>query len=489
MQTPNGGGRFKLPIILILALILLPPLIMVLTVGTPKTRRDAFISCSETTHKRLIKALKDCGQLSSESKKKRCRIKIKNLKAKQYLACRNHLSPLEAAPTPTPAPITKPCVVTSPESWKGCLAEVNTGQRYMIEVADTVECIGPETCAGVIDKAPGLFEIKIFSKQGTNHGFIRRDSYDYSILTITDSKNVRLSSILFDDDLTTKCTDCSAAVITVKDSKKITFDEITITNAKAYGVAGYSLTESSFRISNFINIGNTAIWLPFFRSERVLSMDVDLFSNRFINCHSHAVLNQGMGRPERIASFMYNSFIGNGNGITLLDPARLIAIENNLISGGAAQGGGGNGILVFSEKGAEPNPVHDIYLRNNRIFNNSGWAVLKVSKSNPGCLNIIDQDNQFNDNQCRGDQRCEEKSGFFWPCEESGKEANQANSSPTNHNRSTGQSDDKKLGDMTSVPVRSLAEKAFKPAAYKKVVARRKGPQKKVTKNPKINKK
>lgn len=288
----------------------------------------------------------------------------------------------------------------------------------MIEVVNTIECSGPETCAGQLDGVSGQFEIKIFSKQGKNHGFIRRDNYDYPILTIANSSKVRISNLLFDDDIATKCLDCSQPVISVRDSKNVIFEEITIANAKSYGVVAYSLLGGSFKMSNFINIGNTAIWLPFFRTEKVLSMDIDLFANRFIGCHSHGVLNQAMGRPERISSIMYNTFLSNGNGITLVDPARLMAIEHNMIADGIAKGGGGNGILAFTEKGAEPNIIHDIYLRNNTIMNNSGWGVLKISKRNPGCMHIINQDNQFKDNQCRGDQRCESKSSYFWSCDE-----------------------------------------------------------------------
>ncbi|OGI85764.1 hypothetical protein A3A05_02145 [Candidatus Nomurabacteria bacterium RIFCSPLOWO2_01_FULL_41_12] len=308
--------------------------------------------------------------------------------------------------TPKASESTRVCEASNAVSFKSCVSKVNNNQADNIEVTSLIACTGKNACMADLNniKRP----VSLYGRN-SDDGFKRLDTYDYALITVMDSKDVKIYNLTFDENENQPCTPVSNPAnckdtIFVSNSENIVIDNVTISHSKSAAIGAYNSRKVVITNSNFINSYLFGVILN-------ISMDHDIGSlaiasarvegNLFRNIKSNGlVLYQTQAKQNDPIIVRGNTFINNhreniyllcgpdaqsgtgpcpGGQLYLTNDVANVKIENNIIKDGNSKIGTGG--IEFSNFN-----IRNVDVVGNEIYNNNMWGVY----INPNANNVSD---------------------------------------------------------------------------------------------------
>lgn len=284
------------------------------------------------------------------------------------------------------AAATATCIATDITSFKNCISQVNNGTASAIELDSFIACSGANACAFTFNNLVG--PINIYGKASSGAGFHRLDLFNYNIFSITNSQNITISNLVFDESPSGICSGNCTSPVLVYYSSGITLDGLSIYNSKLMGIEMYNVQNISLKNSTIINSGKFGLWLS--NDVGFVSSGVIIQNNLFKDTASNAILTNMVGNAASPNLIKGNTFIHNhraavfnvcgssgtdpcgGGQIDITSPASNLRIEGNIVKDGKID----NSLSPPPVSGLEFNSNSSIAIIGNDIHNNTGWGII-----------------------------------------------------------------------------------------------------------------
>lgn len=233
------------------------------------------------------------------------------------------------------------CQASTPKTFQGCLDEAKQIGVPLIKIVAPIICSSAQECSFKLYGSTSSFTI---SSSSPENKFIRQNDFSYTLLTIENSSNFNLKSLLFEDRGSTGCptaTICPAAV-SISNSSSTTLDDLSFSFTR--GTSLQVINSRSINISNssFKNSYKTGLELSGQGYTNAIKIENNLFDN---NAGSGLILQAQSINQSSISN---NQFINNhsrgsytnctfpciGSQIKIQGPSSNLSISANTISGG-----------------------------------------------------------------------------------------------------------------------------------------------------------
>jgi hypothetical protein len=137
------------------------------------------------------------------------------------------------------------CDVSDVSTLDACVATVRNGATTNVRFTAMVNCSGNDTC--LVDLTNVRGPITFFGAPGITAGFLRTDTYTYSILNLNGASEITFANLTFDDGpADPACTPylvngseiypCQPTIY-VGNSSSILFEQVSVLNSKQNGIA------------------------------------------------------------------------------------------------------------------------------------------------------------------------------------------------------------------------------------------------------------
>lgn len=248
------------------------------------------------------------------------------------------------------------CEVTDIPSLKDCVQQARDKKVDLIKISKMIECTSKDDCA--VDLSNIETSLKIYGITNGENGFRRTNSFDYSIFTLKNTKNVVIGNFLIEDTVG-ECVDCPPS-ITIADSENITVDQLYTKATKGVAV---SVTTSSYigiKNSRFENSQTSALHFSA-KGTNAIS------NNTFIHNHQKAVYGECTG-------------ICDAAQVRILQDTETILIDHNTIRDGFIDIYNGFGLYASGIELAATN-IKKATISCNKIYNNTGNGLVIPSRT------------------------------------------------------------------------------------------------------------
>ena len=145
------------------------------------------------------------------------------------------------APAPYVPPSGSTCDVSDVSTLDTCVAAVRSGAKANIRFTAMVNCSGNDTCFVDLSNVRG--PITFFGAPGVTAGFLRTDTYTYSILNLNGTSDITFANLTFDEGpADPACTPSDSGspcqpTISIRNSSSILFEQVSVLHSKQCGIS------------------------------------------------------------------------------------------------------------------------------------------------------------------------------------------------------------------------------------------------------------
>lgn len=293
---------------------------------------------------------------------------------------------------------TSTCMVEDSTSLKKCIK--NLLGYSQIYINSLITCNDSTECNFIIEGKTNLSIVG--SDQG---GFLRNNKFDYEIFNISNSTDIKINNLLFQDEADTGCDPLKDSLckpfILINNSPKTLINKSTFIGSKRNAItisstlsfADFSITNSTFKDSNAHSILNYN------------TLDdgyADISNNEFVNNASNAIALSLPSITSKISRIVDNTFIHNHHTSIYFT----CGINSNEACGGGQ---------LYIQKGTKNmrvsgNLFSDGYLNENSSAN-PNIGVFGIEIDNTNVSNLLIEENIFVNNDTALGTNCEPFTG------------------------------------------------------------------------------
>jgi parallel beta-helix repeat protein len=291
------------------------------------------------------------------------------------------------APSPYVPPSSSTCDVSDLTTLTNCVAAVLSGAIANVRFTAMVNCSGSGT--GLVDLTNVLGPVTFFGAPGITAGFLRTDSYTYSILNVSGASDLTIANLTFDEgpddpactpvEVNGSYTYPCQSTISIDHSSNIALMQLSILHSKDHGVAFSASNGITIQDSQIEAAGVFGIWSGSDQSS--LSSNVSITNNLIQDVQSNGIFlsftqnttvkGNTLKHNHHVALFDKCNGLCPGGQIDILDNTSLQIYSKEIIDGQIDLNnatGQTDGIEI-----ADPN--EDVTITNNEIANNLGAGI------------------------------------------------------------------------------------------------------------------
>jgi len=221
------------------------------------------------------------------------------------------------------------CDVSDMNTLTACITEVYTGATTNVRFTTMVPCSGDGACSVDLSNVHG--PVTFFGEPGVTAGFLRTDTYTYSILNLNGASNITFANLTFDEGpADTACLPYNVngneiypcqPTIFVQNSSGILFEQVSVLQSKENGIAFSGTQGVTIQGSVIEGAEVFGIWSGSNQSQ--VSSNVSITNNLIQDVQSNGIF----------LSFTQNTIINNNT----LKHNQYVAVFDNC--GGGCAGG------------------------------------------------------------------------------------------------------------------------------------------------------
>jgi len=253
------------------------------------------------------------------------------------------------APAPYVPPSGSTCNVSDVSTLNACLAEVRGGTTAQVQFTSMVNCSGDNTCLVDLTNVSG--PVTFFGAPGTTAGFLRTDTYTYSLLNLNGATQITFANLTFDDGPPDPaCTPylmngseiypCQPT-ISVGNSSSIVFEQVSVLHSKMNGIAFAGSQGITIQDSLVQDAGVFGIWSG--SDQSTISSNVSITNNLIENSESNGIfLSFTENTTLKRNTLQHNQYVAlfqvcgggcAGGQIDMLNNSSLQIYSNEIIDG------------------------------------------------------------------------------------------------------------------------------------------------------------
>jgi parallel beta-helix repeat protein len=292
----------------------------------------------------------------------------------------------------TPAPYVPPsgstCDVSDVATLQSCVAAVRSGATTKVRFTAMVNCSGNNTCFVDLEHVQG--PITFFGAPGTTAGFLRTDTYTYSILNLISSSKINVANLTFDEgpadpvceaDLVNGSPVTCYPTIDLNGSSSIQFEQVRVLHSKQNGIAVSGPSQGiTIQDSVVQDAEEFGIWTGGDQSS--ISSNVSITNNLIQDAKSNGIfLSFTQNTTVSRNTLQHNQYValfqtcggGCAGGQIAMDHNSSVQIYSNEITHGQIDLNNANG---GQTQGIEIGPQNaNVLITNNEITNNLGGGI------------------------------------------------------------------------------------------------------------------
>jgi hypothetical protein len=253
----------------------------------------------------------------------------------------------------TPAPYVPPsgsaCQVSDVATLQSCVAAVRDGATTNVRFTAMIPCSGTDTCLVNLANVSG--PVTFFGAPGTTSGFLRTDTYSYSILNLNGASQITFANLTFDDGPADPA--CAPYLVNgstvipcqptiyVGNSTGILFEQVSVLHSKQIGIAFSGSQGITIRDSSVQDAEVFGIWSGSDQSS--LSSNVSITNNLIQNSQSNGIfLSFTQNATVSRNTLQHNQYVAlfqtcgggcAGGQIDMLNNSTLQIYSNEIIDG------------------------------------------------------------------------------------------------------------------------------------------------------------
>jgi parallel beta-helix repeat protein len=253
------------------------------------------------------------------------------------------------APASYVPPSGSTCDVSDVSTLDACLTAVRSGGASNVRFTAMVNCSGNDTCLVDLTNVHG--PVTFFGAPGITAGFMRTDTYTYSILNLNGASKITFANLTFDDGpADPACTPylmngsevypCQPTIY-VAGSSGILFEQVSVLNSKQIGIAFSGTQGIAIQDSVIQDAGVFGIWSGSDQSS--ISSNVSITNNLIQDSESNGIfLSFTQNTTIRRNTLQHNQYVAlfqtcgggcAGGQIDMLNNSSLQIYSNAIIDG------------------------------------------------------------------------------------------------------------------------------------------------------------
>jgi parallel beta-helix repeat protein len=253
------------------------------------------------------------------------------------------------APAPYVAPSGSTCDVSDVATLESCVAAVRSGATTRVRFTAMVNCSGNNTC--LVDLTNVRGPITFFGAAGITAGFLRTDTYTYSLLNLNGASEISFANLTFDDGpADPACTPylmngseiypCQPTIY-VGNSSGILFEQVSVLNSKQNGIAFSGTQGITIQDSVVQDAGVFGIWSGSDQSS--ISSNVFITNNLIQDSESNGIfLSFTQNTTIKGNTLQHNQYVAlfqtcgggcAGGQIDMLNNSSLQIYSNEIVNG------------------------------------------------------------------------------------------------------------------------------------------------------------
>lgn len=287
------------------------------------------------------------------------------------------------APAPYVPPSGSTCDVSDVNTLNSCVAAVRGGATTNVRFTAMVNCSGNGTCLVDLSNVHG--PITFFGEPGVTAGFLRTDTYTYSILNLNGTSDITFANLTFDEGpADPACTPSSAGApcqptVSIRNSSSIQFEQVSVLHSKQNGISFAGTQDITIQDSVIEDAAEFGIWTD--RADSPSSTNVSIINNLIQDVQSNgifisyaqnaAISGNTLKHNHHVALFDTCGGLCPGGQIDMLNNTSLLIYSNQIIDGQIDLNN-----AVGQTSGIEiANQNTDVTITNNIIANNLGDGI------------------------------------------------------------------------------------------------------------------
>lgn len=296
---------------------------------------------------------------------------------------------------------TSTCYAADTATLQSCMNKVKSGRSSNVTIAGMIDCTNSQQNSCSFSLSHIDRKVSIIGKEGFESGFKRKKFFNYNIFNITNSSNIILQNLIFDDDFNQGCPGSCNAPVAVTSSQNINLEKLIFKRPKPWAVSILSSSGVTVQNSQFLSAEIFGVWIP--STADPLSDNIHIDNNYFEDTRSTAITIGGVkGNYDNSNTISGNTFVHNhcdavfktcgtsgnepcsGGQFVVETKTDHLLIENNIVK---------DGILNACKPLNEPAPsdlleartngieftfsgYHDVIVRNNIIHDVTGTGIV-----------------------------------------------------------------------------------------------------------------
>jgi len=279
------------------------------------------------------------------------------------------------------------CDVSDVSTLGTCVAAVRSGATANVRFTAMLNCSGNQTC--LVDLSNVRGPVTFFGAPGITAGFLRTDTYTYSILNLNGTSDITFANLTFDEGpADPACTPydgnggtifpCDATAY-IASSSRILFEQVSVLHSKQVGiaiVATQGITIQDSLIQDALVFG---IWSG--DDQSTISSNISITNNLIQDVESNGIFlsftqnttisGNTLKHNHHVALFDTCNGLCAGGQIDMLNNTSLLIYSNQIINGQIDLNnatGQTEGIEIASQNA-------NVTITNNEIANNLGQGV------------------------------------------------------------------------------------------------------------------
>ncbi len=235
------------------------------------------------------------------------------------------------------------CIARDPQSFKSCIDEAKKTSVPVIKIIAPIICTSGADCSFQINNLHSSLTI---SPSRPENKFLRQGDFSYSLLTISNSSNLILDNVVFEDEGVSGCSQglvCPPLAV-INSSGDLKLTNLTFLASKGTSLEINDSRNISVENSSFLNSFKIALEVK----TKGFTQNIKILNNNFENNSGSALIFQALGAGTNSSMISGNKFINNhSNGsfrdclypcvapqLKIKGPSSNIRIAENTISGG-----------------------------------------------------------------------------------------------------------------------------------------------------------
>jgi parallel beta helix pectate lyase-like protein len=286
------------------------------------------------------------------------------------------------APAPYVPPSGSTCDVSDVSTLDSCVAAARSGTTTNVRFTAMVNCSGNNTCLVDLSNVHG--PVTFFGAPGITAGFLRTDTYTYSILNLNGASDITFANLAFDEGpADPACTPSDSGspcqpTIFIMNSSSIVFDQVSVLHSKQNGISFANTTGITIQDSVVEDSALDGIWTD---RASTGSTNISITNNLIQDVQSNGIhlsyaqtttiTGNTLKHNHHVALFDVCGGLCPGGQIDMLNNTSLLIYSNQIIDGQIDLNnatGQTSGIEIANQN-------TDVTITNNVIANNLGTGI------------------------------------------------------------------------------------------------------------------